>query len=102
MKEIKMFRVGEQVPEGSEYLKTLFIKTTENFGYKMEVVHYFLVPLTKQLMEFTLLNVEINKHAQSWVTLLEIRFNVRTWRLFYIDWNYNLIVENVCLFGKWL
>ncbi len=49
MKVIKMFRTNEEVPEGSEYLKTLFQKMTQEgkFGYIIEVVHYFLVPVLK-------------------------------------------------------
>ncbi len=49
-------------------------------------------------MEFELLTIELHKHSQSWICLLQIN----KWRLFYIEWDYNRRVEIICLFGKWL
>jgi len=43
-------------------------------------------------MEFSLLEIEINKHAQSWISFFSIKTR---YNLFYIEWDYNKKIRNV-------
>ena len=46
-------------------------------------------------MEFTLLEIEIHKHAQSWINILLIK----NWHLFYIEWTYEREIIDLRIFN---
>lgn len=43
-------------------------------------------------MEFSLLEIEIHKHSQSWISLFSIKCR---YNLFHIEWNYERKIENI-------
>lgn len=47
-------------------------------------------------MTFTLIDIDTNKHAQSYIMLLVIK----DWYLFNIEWDYNKKIEYLYILGK--
>ncbi len=52
-------------------------------------------------MTFELLNIELHRHSQSYINILNIggRNILNHYNLFYIEWDYNKKVEWLIIFG---